>query len=172
MVRGVKSGSLTGQQTVRLPDVEQLRKSLTDYMAQRGLRSTGQRRIIIESFLSSPGHLTLDQLLVQVKAVDARIGYATVYRTMKMLVDSGIVHEHRFGDGFTRFELTDSNSHHDHLICVRCGSITEFEEPLIEELQQRIAARHAFLINDHKHELYGVCQGCQRKAAVKPKRKG
>ncbi len=116
--------------------------------------------------------MTLDQLLVQVKAVDARIGYATVYRTMKMLVDSGIVHEHRFGDGFTRFELTDSNSHHDHLICVRCGSITEFEEPLIEELQQRIAARHAFLINDHKHELYGVCQGCQRKAAVKPKRKG
>ena len=67
----------------------------------------------------------------------SQIGYATVYRTMKMLAESGIVSERRFGDGHTRYELADEDAHHDHLICLECGSITEFEEPLIEELQER-----------------------------------
>lgn len=167
MVSGVKSGSLAEPQQVRLPDVPRLREALMAFMTRRGLRSTGQRRVIIDTFFESTEHLTLDQLLRQVKAVDPRIGYATVYRTMKMMVESGIVHEHKFGDGFTRFELADSDSHHDHLICLECGSITEFEEPLIEELQERIAARYSFKVSDHKHELYGVCSSCQPKGRAR-----
>ena len=81
------------------------------------------------------------------------------------MVDSGVVHEHRFGDGFTRYELVDEDAHHDHLICSECGSITEFEEPLIEELQERVAARYGFLVQAHKHDLYGICGDCQKKSS-------
>jgi len=104
-------------------------------MTRRGLRSTEQRRVIIDTFFGSTEHITIDTLLREVRAVDARVGYATVYRTMKLLTESGVVQEHKFGDGFTRYELSDDDAHHDHLICMECGKITEFEEPAIEELQ-------------------------------------
>jgi Fur family ferric uptake transcriptional regulator len=134
-------------------------------MAEQGLRSTGQRRAIIERFFASTGHATIDDLLEKVRVHDPGIGYATVYRTMKMLAAGGIAHEHKFSDGMTRYELADENAHHDHLICVECGAIQEFEEPLIEELQERIAQRYGFKIVDHKHELYGLCEkpDCARK---------
>lgn len=147
------------------PNVGRLRTQLDSYMAEQGLRSTGQRRAIVECFFASTGHATIEELLERVRKQDHGIGYATVYRTMKMLAAGGIAHEHKFSDGMTRYELADEDSHHDHLICVECGRIQEFEEPLIEELQLRIAQRYGFTIVDHKHELYGICDDpeCSRK---------
>jgi Fur family transcriptional regulator, ferric uptake regulator len=139
-------------------------------MTKQGLRTTEQRRLIIDTFFSAKDHISIDELLELVRGADSRIGYATVYRTMKMLSDSGIVHERRFGDGFTRYELADEDAHHDHLICMECGSIQEFEEPLIEQLQERIASRYGFEVRHHKHELYGVCASCLRKSRAKGKR--
>jgi len=136
-------------------------------MVKRGLRSTEQRRLIIDTLFDAGEHVTIDGLLRQVRAVDGRVGYATVYRTMKLLSESGIVQEHKFGDGFTRYELSDDDAHHDHLICLECGKITEFEEPSIETLQDRVAHRYGFLVKSHKHELYGVCSECQKKLAKK-----
>lgn len=132
-------------------------------MAKRGLRSTEQRRLIIDTFFQVAEHITIDQLLERVRERDPRIGYATVYRTMKMLADGGIVHERKFGDGFTRYELADEEAHHDHLICLECGKITEFEEPQIEVLQERVATKHGFEVQHHKHELYGTCAECLKK---------
>jgi Fur family transcriptional regulator, ferric uptake regulator len=154
------SGKLGGHQ----PDLPRLRRDLDAYMNKRRLRSTEQRRLIINALFDSSEHVTLDGLLRTVRTVDARVGYATVYRTMKLLADSGIVQEHKFGDGFTRYELIDEQHHHDHLICLECGKITEFEEPLIEELQSRVATRYGFQVKQHKHELYGVCADCQKPA--------
>ena len=134
--------------------------ALTSFMEQRGLRSTEQRRVIIDKLFEATDHVTIDQLLEVVRAVDPRVGYATVYRTMKLLAEGGLVHERKFGDGFTRYELADEEAHHDHLICLRCGKITEFEEPEIEKLQDRIAARYGFSVDTHKHELYGTCAEC------------
>lgn len=158
---GVKGTSPAGR-TSHNPDLPRLRRDLDAYMAKRRLRSTEQRRLIIDTLFDSGEHVTLDGLLRQVRAVDSRVGYATVYRTMKLLADSGIVQEHKFGDGFTRYELNDEEHHHDHLICLDCGKITEFEEPLIEELQARVAARYDFQVRQHKHELYGICSECQK----------
>src|SRR6185436_10467660 len=141
-----------------------LRENLEAYMARQGLRSTEQRRLIVDTFFASPEHVTLDQLLERVRVSDSRIGYATVYRTMKMLSEGGIAHERRFGDGFTRYELADDETHHhDHLICVECGGIEEFEEPAIEKLQEAVAVRHGFEVFYHKHELYGRCRTCGEK---------
>jgi Fur family ferric uptake transcriptional regulator len=135
-------------------------------MLRRGLRSTEQRRQIVEAFFESSEHVTLDELLERVRTVDSRVGYATVYRTMKMLTEGGVAHEQKFGDGLTRYELADGDAHHDHLICVSCGSIQEFEEPLIEDLQDKVATRYGFRVHHHKHELYGLCRNC----ADKPER--
>lgn len=142
---------------------------VTAHMEEKGLRSTEPRRLIIDAFLNSRAHLTIEELLAKVRKQNPRMGYVTVYRTLKMLVDSGAAIEHQFGDGLTRFEPAGATCHHDHLICVRCRGITEFEAPEIEVLQQKVAARHEFELQSHKHELYGICSEC-RKARPKPRR--
>lgn len=157
----------------RSPNLEKLRQNLDDYMSEKGLRTTEQRRLIVTTLFDSSDHLTIDEILERVRAVDPRVGYATVYRTMKMLAEGGIANELHFGDGVTRYEVADENSHHDHLICQECGLIIEFEEPLIEELQERIAAHYDFVVTHHKHELYGHCkdrEACQRRKKSGPTR--
>jgi Fur family transcriptional regulator, ferric uptake regulator len=165
LVKTLASKGGAGAPKHRPPDQDRLRTDLEAFMNKRGLRSTEQRRLIIDTFFGAHEHITIDGLLNEVRAVDPKVGYATVYRTLKMLTESGVVQEHKFGDGHTRYELTDSESHHDHLICLECGKITEFEEPLIEELQDRVAARYGFEVQAHKHELYGRCVDCRRKTA-------
>jgi Fur family ferric uptake transcriptional regulator len=150
--------------TTKEPNLDHFRALLNDHMARKGLRSTDQRRLIVETFFRSPSHVSIEELLAQVRARDPRVGYATVYRTLKLLTECGVAFERRFGDGLTRYELADEESHHDHLICLECASIIEFEEPRIEELQEAIAKRHGFAVRSHKHELYGVCADCQRQA--------
>lgn len=143
---------------------DRLRARLQTYMEKKGLRSTSQRRLIVDTFLEGSSHITIDDLLAEVRAQDRGIGYATVYRTLKLLAECGVASERRFGDGLSRYELADEASqHHDHLICVVCGRITEFEEPRIEELQDEVAARHGFVVASHKHELYGTCSSCRAK---------
>ncbi len=151
-----------GQQLHRpQAELEHFRTMLQAYMDKKGLRSTGQRKLIVETFFQSENHVSIEELLAQVRVKDRRVGYATVYRTLKLLTECGVANERRFGDGLTRYELADEASHHAHLICVECGDITEFEEPRIEELQERIAKKYGFALRSHKHELYGVCPKCQ-----------
>ncbi|HEY5958396.1 MAG TPA: transcriptional repressor [Polyangiaceae bacterium] len=143
------------------PKVVELMSTLDAYMARQGLRSTEQRRVIVSTFVGAQSHLTIEELLSLVKQRDPRIGYATVYRTLKMLAESGIANELHFGDGFARYELREALSHHDHLICTSCGVIVEFEEPGIEQLQEQVAERYGFLVTSHRHELYGLCPSCR-----------
>lgn len=142
--------------------VARLRARLADYMTKKGLRSTAQRRLIVETFFGGAPHMTIEDLLSEVRAIDRGIGYATVYRTLKLLAECGVASERRFGDGLSRYELADdASAHHDHLICLSCGKIVEFEEPRIEALQDEIARRHGFEIASHKHEMYGTCPDCR-----------
>jgi Fur family transcriptional regulator, ferric uptake regulator len=146
--------------------LERLRARLQAYMLKKGLRSTAQRRLIIDTFFEGAPHMTIEDLLSVVRARDRGIGYATVYRTLKLLAECGVASERRFGDGLSRYELADDASvHHDHLICIACGKIIEFEEPRIEALQDEVAARHGFAVTSHKHEMYGVCAECQKAKA-------
>ena len=113
--------------------------------------------MIATTFFDAQARSTIDEILEQVRAVDSPVGYATAYRTMKMLTEGGIANELHFGEGATRYEVADEDGHHDHLICEKCGQIVEFEEPLIEELQERVAKAQGFIITHHRHELYGHC---------------
>lgn len=137
---------------------EQLQRYLTDH----GLKSTRQRDLIAEVFFGTSGHLRVDDLLEKVRKRDDRVSQATVYRTMKLLKESGLAEERRFGDGQTRYELADpGDQHHDHLICDNCGKIIEFVNDKIEALQDEVAEAHGFTVTDHKMELYGLCPECR-----------
>src|SRR3954468_1419177 len=109
------------------------------YVQDRRLNVTAQREAIVEMFLRTRDHVSIDELLTKVRKRQPKVGYATVYRTLKLLVDSGLAVERQFGDGQARFEVV--GNHHDHLICVKCGLILEFEDDEIERLQDRIATR-------------------------------
>ncbi|MGD8316798.1 MAG: transcriptional repressor [Myxococcales bacterium] len=144
-------------------DVEQLRARLNDYMNRHGLRSTEQRRIVTEQFFASEGHLSIEDLLDRVRVEEPKIGYATVYRTLKLLKECGLAFERHFGDGVSRYEVAWEDEHHDHLICIECEKIIEFENDGIEQLQRQVASKHDFRLVRHKLELYGICPSCQAK---------
>ena len=136
-------------------------------MAERGLKSTRQRSLIVETFLSMDGHLSVEEVWNKVRQQDSKVSVATVYRTMKLLSDSGLAHARNFGDGQTRYEAAAGRHHHDHLICTRCGAILEFENDRIEAMQEVVARKHGFKVTSHKMELYGLCKDCQRELAAK-----
>jgi len=125
-----------------------------------GLKATKQREEIFNIFLKSSGHKNLSQIYAQVAKVNPKIGHTTVYRTLKLLARLGLAEERKFADGETRYEPIARGGHHDHLICLGCGKIIEFEDDAIEALQNRIADRYRFKIFHHRMELYGRCVEC------------
>lgn len=130
-----------------------------EFLSDNRLNTTQQRELIVDYFLKSTDHLSIDELLAKVRKKSPKVGYATVYRTMKLLVEAGIATQRQFGDGQARYEL--AGEHHDHLICTKCGKIVEFEDDKIEALQESIADRFGFVLKRHRHEMYGICPDCQ-----------
>lgn len=137
----------------------QLKQQWADYQRQRSLKTTSQRELIVDVFLRTTDHVSIDDLLTQVRARSAKVGYATVYRTIKLLTEAGLAVSRQFGDGQTRYEVSGPETpHHDHLICMKCGLILEFENDQIEQLQDSVAMKlGGFKVVHHKLELYGLC---------------
>ncbi len=133
--------------------------ALASYLDENNLKRTRQREAILEVFLQTTGHISGEDLYQRVREHHPGIGYTTVYRTMKILCDAGLAVERNFEDGVTRYEIP--HEHHDHLVCVRCGRIVEFECQMIEAAQERIAVEHGFRLLRHRHELYGHCEKCR-----------
>jgi Fur family ferric uptake transcriptional regulator len=119
------------------------------------MRMTDQRRVIARVIETSLDHPDVEELHRRAAAIDKRISISTVYRTVKLFEDSGIIERHDFRDGRSRYE-TVSDDHHDHLIDLRTGKVVEFRNPDIEKLQQLIARELGFRLVDHRLELYGV----------------
>jgi Fur family ferric uptake transcriptional regulator len=132
-----------------------------EFMLDKGLKSTRQREIILDEFLRVGSHLSTEELYLRLRRKNPQIGYATVHRTLKLFAECGIAEQRHFGDGQARYEASDLDEHHDHLICVNCGRIVEFEDPRIENLQEEVARQHGFSIERHRLELYGCCESCR-----------
>jgi Fur family ferric uptake transcriptional regulator len=131
---------------------------LTDIEAQcaaRGMRMTEQRRVIARILASSDDHPDVEELYRRCSAVDSRISISTVYRTVKLFEDAGIIERHDFRDGRARYEQMPEN-HHDHLINLRTGEVIEFQSEEIEALQAEVARRLGYRLVDHRLELYAV----------------
>ncbi|MBS7670541.1 Fur family transcriptional regulator [Croceicoccus gelatinilyticus] len=123
--------------------------------AERGLRITDQRRVIARVLSDSEDHPDVELLHSRASAIDPRISIATVYRTVRLFEEAGILDRHDFGDGRARYEAAPE-AHHDHLIDVETGKVVEFVDPELEALQRQIAERLGFRLVDHRMELYGV----------------
>ena len=122
---------------------------------EKGMRMTGQRRVIARVIAESTDHPDVEELHRRATAIDPRISIATVYRTVKLFEDAGILQRHEFGDGRARYEPA-SEEHHDHLIDLNTGEVIEFTSPEIEELQRKVAEELGYRLVDHRLELYGV----------------
>ncbi len=131
-----------------------------DFLLTQGLKSTNQRELILEEFLRAGAHLSTEDLYLRLRKKNPRIGYATVHRTLKLFAQCGIAEQRHFGDGQARYEASDHDEHHDHLICISCGKIVEFEDSRIEELQIEVAGEHGFSIERHRLDLYVYCSHC------------
>ena len=123
--------------------------------AEKGLRITEQRRIIARVLSESEDHPDVEALHARASAIDSGISIATVYRTVRLFEEAGILSRHEFGDGRARYEAV-SEEHHDHLIDVETGKVIEFVDDELEDLQKRIAEKLGFRLVDHRMELYGV----------------
>jgi len=129
------------------------------YLAQHRLKRSEQREVILDAFLRSARHLSVDDLLQMVQRKRPDIGRTTVYRTLKLLQAAGLASELAL-DGQSRFERDWKRQHHDHFICKSCGAIFEFSSPDIERLQDEIAADLGFVIEGHRHHIFGLCRRC------------
>ncbi len=128
---------------------------------ERGIACTAQRELVARTLLAMGSHVGANELHRKLARRTPRVALATVYRTLQLLKDNGLIAERQFGERWRRYENVAAD-HHDHLVCLGCGAVIEFQEPLIEELQDRVARRHGFQAERHRLELYGYCRDCSR----------
>jgi Fur family ferric uptake transcriptional regulator len=132
------------------------------YLRDQGLPVTQQREAIAEVVFSSTGHLSVEEIEARLRDEGERIGKATIYRTLEMLVKSGLVEEHDFGEGFKRYEhLFGQKPVREHLVCTECGKVTEIHSSELVRVQEEEAKRHGFLPGRYRLQIYGLCAACQ-----------
>jgi Fur family ferric uptake transcriptional regulator len=141
---------------------EQELQTVARKLRGKGLRWTPQRALILRMALRSSDHFTADELLANCREEDRSVSRATVYRTLALLEQSGVVEGLETGDGSRRFEAMLGQEHHDHMVCTGCGAILEFRDDALEARQEAAARKHGFRIQHHSLRLYGLCRDCQR----------
>jgi Fur family ferric uptake transcriptional regulator len=139
-------------------DPEAFLRVYREFLTTHKLKYTVQRKQIIMEFIKAGGHLSAEELFRLVKKKQSGVGLASVYRTLSSLVQAGLAVERRFLDRNSVYEIHEKDEHHDHLICLSCRKIFEFENETIESLQREVAKGMGFQLQDHKLELYGICQ--------------
>jgi len=136
--------------------------AFADFLRDRNLPVTPQRLAIAGVVLSAENHLSADEVASAVRAGGRSVGTATVYRTLDVLVESGLVVERDFGEGFRRFEAARDTPQHEHLLCTSCGRVVEFRDERLERITTLHAEAHGYARQRHRLVIYGVCPDCQR----------
>jgi Fur family ferric uptake transcriptional regulator len=146
-------------------DVSRLIDDFSRYLRDHGFPVTAQRLAIAEALLASERHLSAEEVAREVSKRGGAAGTATVYRTLELLVRSGLVVERDFGEGFKRYESARDMPQHEHLLCTVCGRVTEFRDERLERMTVLVAESHGFLRQRHRLVIYGMCRDCQRAGA-------
>ncbi len=136
--------------------------SFEEHLKRKGLNLTHQRKEILEHLLAADRHLSTEEIYDTLKKKDPALGRATVFRTLKLLQECGLAAEVETASGRSKFELKADRPHHDHMICVECGRITEFQSPMMERFQDEAIRKHGFQALWHRHEIFGRCRDCAR----------
>ena len=134
---------------------------LKKYTKEKGLKFSQTRIDILKFFLKSKTHLSAEELYNKISKKIPNIGLSTVYRNLKLFCECNLAQVLKLNDGIVRYEPSDPDDHHDHLICVKCGKILEILNTKIEKLQVEIAKDNNFILQSHRMDLYGVCKSCK-----------
>jgi Fur family ferric uptake transcriptional regulator len=132
------------------------------YLRQHNLPVTAQRLAIAEVLLSSDRHLSAEEVASELERRGRKVGTATVYRAIDTLIESGLVVERDFGEGFRRFEPARDIPHHEHLVCTQCGKVEEFRDERLERMTTIIAESRGFARQRHRLVIHGICRDCQK----------
>jgi Fur family ferric uptake transcriptional regulator len=132
-----------------------------DVLRKEGLKITPQRIAVLEEIIKDKGHRESEDVYMAIKTRKTHVSRATVYRTLDILVQNGFARKLNLGDGRARYEPKIDSPHHDHMICNNCGKIIEFVNHEIEKIQEEIAKHHQFKLQQHIHQLFGICKECQ-----------
>ena len=133
------------------------------YLKKKGMLRSKQREKILDIFLKTEEHPTIDDLYNLVRKKDPKIGLATIYRTMEVICDAGLARKVDFGDGNKRYEHKYKHQHHHHLVCLKCGKVIEIASSKLEEIQRQLAKKHDFTITRDTMKIFGTCRTCKRK---------
>jgi Fur family ferric uptake transcriptional regulator len=152
------------QPTISRQMVREAQDILHQHLKRVGLKQTAQRDTILRTFLETRDHLSTDELHRLVQKKDERIGYTTVYRTLKLLSECGLASEVAFHDGIARYEHQYNRRSHHHMVCTECGSSVEFFSQEVGDLEQAIGRKFRYLTTRHTFQIYGVCEDCGRKS--------
>lgn len=147
-----------------------LESRLLSHLEANALKLTRQRRAVLEAVFALHEHFEAEDVVLHLRSRGHRVSRAAVYRTLPLLAASGLIREVHSAERHSHYEHTVGHDHHDHLVCTECGSVTEFQDPQIEELQHRICAQRGFDPVDHRMEILGVCRQCRRKQAREEQR--
>ncbi len=143
--------------------VREAKEILRSHLKRVGLKQTDQRNTILRTFLGTREHLSIEELHRLVQRKKPRIGFSTVYRTLKLLADCGLASEVAFHDGISRYEHQYNRRSHHHMVCTQCGSSVEFFSTEVTRLEREIGRRHHFLTTRHTFQIYGLCPKCGQK---------
>lgn len=139
---------------------------LERFLQRKSQKLTSQRRTLLEKIIAmAKTHFTADDLVAEFIGTQPRVSKATIYRSLGVMVEAGILEEHQFGESYKVYELSEGRPHHDHLICTSCGKIIEFFSAEMEDLQDKVAKKHGFHPTHHSQEIFGICQDCRAKGA-------
>jgi Fur family transcriptional regulator, ferric uptake regulator len=145
-------------------EADDLLERFHHYLREHRLPVTRQRDLIAHAIFTAPDHLTAAAVHQRLTRDGNRIGVATVYRTLDLLVESGLIRLHEFGDGFRRYEGATPQGSHGHLVCAECRAVEEFTNERLERMLPIIADEHHFRHRRHRVEVHGTCRDCQRRA--------
>src|SRR5262244_1913195 len=151
------------QPNISRAEVREAGEILHRHLKRVGLKHTAQRDTILRTFLDTREHLSTDELFRLVRKKDERIGFTTVYRTLKLLAECGLASEVAFHDGIARYEHQYNRRNHHHMVCTECGSSVEFFSPEVERIEREIGRKHKYVTVRHSFQIYGVCEPCRRK---------
>jgi Fur family ferric uptake transcriptional regulator len=144
-------------------DIEAARKTLISYLKDNNLRSTPERFKILDEVMKGSGHFDADELYTKLRNKGAKVSRATVYNTLEVLVNCGLISKYRFGENHSRFEKAFGRPRHDHLICLSCGDIIEFVNEKIDRLQEEVCREKNFKPQNSTFQVFGICSKCQKK---------
>jgi Fur family transcriptional regulator, ferric uptake regulator len=148
-------------------DISAEKETFTEYLRSNKLRVTQERFILFEEIMKGSGHFDADELFTQIRSKGLKTSRATVYNTLDILVECGLISKYRFGDNHSRYEKAFGRPRHDHLICLRCGEIIEFVNPRLDQMQEDICKSNNFTLQSSTLQIFGHCASCSEKGDQK-----